>query len=490
MIYSLYGFLLCLFPVHSHYAQNISEISLSEYVKTLIGILLVVLAGVLGLNLLVKNIHLSCLIFSFVFYVILYAHYFYIALFSEYKRSKKLYKYLFLAIYIIGSLLLSTGIYFVFKQVNLLAFSKLLFYFSFFITLFVLGDIFSKYSNSKVNVDLDDNNFDKLTTKESDYPDIYHILLDSHPGFSHENYVDYEFKSELEKRGFYIYEDFQSNYNTTSVSLPSMLNMDYVQNFITPKNDGYTPDLTYPYYANNAVFSKLKKLGYKFNTPKNDGYTPDLTYPYYANNAVFSKLKKLGYKFNLFIDPYFYAMLSRHTDSTIDSGRSNYLNKLLLFSSIGGIFVNKSQNLEDTGISNSKTPAFSYMHILAPHWPYLCNENGVEFSKRAHYNNANYFTYAKFVDKQILGLIDEILERKKDNSLIVLHSDHSLFDTHILMAVNFPKSEDSNCLKKTGSLVNLYRCIFNKYFGFNYEMLENKAYKIDIYFRLKEVDFK
>lgn len=468
MIYCLYPFLFCLFPVHSNYAQNISEISLSEYVKTLIGILLVVLAGVLGINLLVKNIHLSCLIFSFVFYVILYANYFYIALFSEYKRSKKLYKYLFLAIYIIGSLLLSTGIYFVFKQVNLLAFSKLLFYFSFFITLFVLGDIFSKYSNSKVNVDLDDNNFDKLTTKESDYPDIYHILLDSHPGFSHENYVDYEFKSELEKRGFYIYKDFQSNYNTTSVSLPSMLNMDYVQNFITPKNDGYTPDLTYPYYANNAVFSKLKKLGYKFN---------------------------------LFIDPYFYAMLSRHTDSTIDSGRSNYLNKLLLFSSIGGIFANKIQNLEDTiykpikqfkkfGISNSKTPAFSYMHILAPHWPYLCNENGVEFSKRAHYNNANYFTYAKFVDKQILGLIDEILERKKDNSLIVLHSDHSLFDTHILMAVNFPKSEDSNCLKKTGSLVNLYRSIFNKYFGFNYEMLENKAYKIDIYFRLKEVDFK
>ena len=468
MIYSLYSFLLCLFPVHSHYAQNISEISLSEYVKTLIGILLIVLAGVLGLNLLVKNIHLSCLIFSFVFYVILYANYFYIALFSEYKRSKKLYKYLFLASYIIGSLLLSTGIYFVFKQVNLLAFSKLLFYFSFFITIFVLADIFSKYSNSRVKIDFDKDNFVDLSDEKSDYPDIYHILLDSHPGFSHENYVDYEFKSELEKRGFCIYKDFQSNYNTTSVSLPSMLNMDYVQNFITPKNDGYTPDLTYPYYANNAVFSKLKKLGYKFN---------------------------------LFIDSYFYAMLSRHTDSTIDSGRSNYLNKLLLFSSIGGIFANKSQNLEDTiskpikqfkkiGISNSKTPAFSYMHILAPHWPYLCNENGVEFSKRAHYNNANYFTYAKFVDKQILGLIDEILERKKDNSLIVLHSDHSLFDTHILMAVNFPKSEDSNCLKKTGSLVNLYRCIFNKYFGFNYEMLENKAYKIDIYFRLKEVDFK
>lgn len=468
MIYSLYSFLLCLFPVHSHYAQNISEISLSEYVKTLIGILLIVLAGVLGLNLLVKNIHLSCLIFSFVFYVILYANYFYIVLFSEYKRSKKLYKYLFLAIYIIGSLLLSTGIYFVFKQVNLLAFSKLLFYFSFFITIFVLADIFSKYSNSRVKIDFDKDNFVDLSDEKSDYPDIYHILLDSHPGFSHENYVDYEFKNELEKRGFCIYKDFQSNYNTTSVSLPSMLNMDYVQNFITPKNDGYTPDLTYPYYANNAVFSKLKKLGYKFN---------------------------------LFIDPYFYAMLSRHTDSTIDSGRSNYLNKLLLFSSIGGIFANKIQNLEDTiykpikqfkklGISNSKTPAFSYMHILAPHWPYLCNENGVEFSKRAHYNNANYFTYAKFVDKQILGLIDEILERKKDNSLIVLHSDHSLFDTHILMAVHFPKSEDANCLRKTGSLVNLYRCIFNKYFGFNYEMLENKAYKIDIYFRLKEVDFK
>ncbi len=465
MIYILYPILLCCLPVHCIYAQNISEFSLKGYLKTLFTVLLITLIFTGILNSFTNNINLSCFIFSILFFIFLYGNYVFILIFSEYKRGLKRYQYGFFAFYIMGALFIVGMIFALFKNINLSGISKVLFYISLFLNVFLLADILQKLSYTNVKVELEKSRFDKEKIKT--LPDIYHIILDSHAGFFHKKYSDENFKNALLKRGFCVYENFQSNYNTTSISLPSMLNMEYIANLVKPENGRYLPDMTYPYYANNRVFSIFKSLGYKFN---------------------------------IFIDAYFYSMLFKHNVNMHISGRVNSLLRVLCFSSLAGIFYKKSQNLDDTlhhqiknfqasGINRDENPSFSYMHILAPHWSYLCDENGILIPKKQQRNLQHFLSYTKYVDKQVIKLIDSILKNKKKNSLIILHSDHGPLDTHILMAMYLPEGDKDDFISTNSTLVNLYRCIFNKYFNTGYELCEDKIYKIDNYFKLREVDF-
>ncbi|MBS4759863.1 MAG: sulfatase-like hydrolase/transferase [Clostridium sp.] len=364
-----------------------------------------------------------------------------------------------------AALFIAGLIFALFENINLSGLSKVLFYISLFLNVFVLADIVQKLSYTNVKVDIEKNVFDKEKMKV--LPDVYHIILDSHAGFFHKKYSDENFKNALLKRGFCLYENFQSNYNTTSISLPSMLNMEYIENLVKPENGRYLPDMTYPYYANNRVFSIFKKLGYKFN---------------------------------IFIDAYFYSMLFKHNVNMYISGRVNSLLRVLSFSSLTGIFCKKLQNLDDalhhpiknfqaSGINLDEEPSFSYMHILAPHWPYLCDENGKLLPKKQQQDLQHFLSYTKYVDKQVINLIDSILANKKKNSLIILHSDHGPLDTHILMAMYLPEGDKDDFINTNTTLVNLYRCIFNKYFDTSYEFLEDRVYKIDNYFKLREVDF-
>ena len=73
-------------------------------------------------------------------------------------------------------------------------------------------------------------------SETSQKPDVYFLLLDAYSGdatlkndFGYDNS---EFYKQLEKRGFFVQRDSFSNYPNTELSMPSIMNMQYLD-FIT-----------------------------------------------------------------------------------------------------------------------------------------------------------------------------------------------------------------------------------------------------------------
>ena len=120
---------------------------------------------------------------------------------------------------------------------------------------------------------LDIEDFDKLERLElknvnnERFPDIYYIILDEYSG-NHSLIKDFgfdnsQFLNELKDRGFIIPEKNFSNYPNTALSLPSMLNMQYMgflsEEIMEEKLNDLRP--TKILRENNLVIKNLKSQG-------------------------------------------------------------------------------------------------------------------------------------------------------------------------------------------------------------------------------------
>ncbi|GBF23414.1 hypothetical protein tpqmel_0818 [Candidatus Gastranaerophilus sp. (ex Termes propinquus)] len=117
------------------------------------------------------------------------------------------------------------------------------------------------------------------------------------------------------------------------------------------------------------------------------------------------------------------------------------------------------------------------MHLLAPHIPFVFGENGEIVSEKNHYNNNFYLPYLKFVHKEVVKLIDFIKTNMKENSVIIIHGDHGyMLRYNTLMSVYLPDKDkcSRDFLPEDSTAVNFFRCLLNKLFGCNYELLENE----------------
>lgn len=459
-MYFLYPLILFLIPVHAAFANNYMEIPKKDYIKTLVFMEIVVGLLFSACLYLIKNPSLAALIFSLNFAYLLNANIAYIAFFSEYKRSQIRYFTLFCIYSVCFLSLINFIIYFVLKNVGLNLFDAVMFWGSLIITGFIAADVLPKLPKSIKVVDI------KKDKINENLPDIYHIMLDAHAGFSFEDECDDYFKNELEKRGFKNYINFKSNYKVTANSLPSIFNMDYVQNFIKPQ--------------------------------KKDCYTNKIAFPFYANNKVFDVLNRYGYKFNIYTHSCF-NFLVESNKNILDFGETfviggNSIVKVLYFNSIFfllyKVFMYKNPVNEIfaaflRGIKKKyDRPVYHYMHVLAPHPPYFTDEKGRVLGTWCYGNDKYYFGYLKYIDKLTLQLIDKINAERKPNSLIIVHSDHNIrrndndkfYNFNILMSLLLPDKSDYQDFDKITSLVNLFRVIFNKYLGKSYEILEDKYY--------------
>ena len=77
----------------------------------------------------------------------------------------------------------------------------------------------------------------RLQWTQSQPPDIYYIILDAYSRDDVlQDFYQYDngpFISELEALGFYVARCSRSNYASTRLSLPSSLNMDYIDNLMS-----------------------------------------------------------------------------------------------------------------------------------------------------------------------------------------------------------------------------------------------------------------
>ena len=454
----LFPYLLCTFPIHSIFAQNSTEISVFDYIFSLVLLVIVITLGVLGLNFFIGDIYVAEIIFCIIYFLLVYANYIFISQCSQYKRSLIKYQLTFLALFIICCVALSGIVVLVTKLISAQIISKIIFYTTAFITFFVIVDITKQlvelYTHNKqqtVNI---------KTLNTSNLPDIYHIIADSHTGFDREGLCDEDFKKALKERGFEIYEKAKSNYNYTACSVPSMMNMEYIKDLADIKENFFAPTKTLKYYGNNAVSNILTQQGY---------HLTKVTFNSYKHLLNNRNSKKKFILLKVFLNLSILYIFKELPDLSLKNANLKEIQSELKN------FVREKIN----------APKYFIGHLLAPHFPYVCREDGTP-NKLVNIKNVKYyFPYLKYIDKQLIKSIDDIKSNMNENSIIIIHGDHSIASHNddrfkILLAIYFPKQYNPKCINNDCTLVNLFRRLFNEIFKTDYPILEDKFFPVQL----------
>lgn len=105
-------------------------------------------------------------------------------------------------------------------------------------------------------------------TVPNEFPDVYYIILDAYAGQeSLETLADFDnsdFLNFLTEKGFYISSNSFSNYQQTKWSIPSVLNMKYI-NYLFEISEGSRPSIQAELFEltrDNAVFKNFREKGY------------------------------------------------------------------------------------------------------------------------------------------------------------------------------------------------------------------------------------
>lgn len=314
-------------------------------------------------------------------------------------------------------------------------------------------------------------------------PDVYYIILDSYAradllqrsyGFDNTPFL-----SELEKRGFYIASCSQSNYVRTELSLGSSLNMQYLQDL----SDIFTPESTarrllWSALKHNAVRYNFESMGYETVTFETgfDWLNITDTDRYLSPPPASSGMTDFEALFMR-------TTLARYAD---DFGWVNPDELLGITTRNRFNFVFES--VEE--ISSMPQPTFTYLHLVSPHPPFVFDAQGQPVNPAAYWNDKGLYTATMYqkgyvgqmqhLNHTLLDTIDTILVNSETPPVIILQGDHgpwlqpknNRFSN--LTALYFP--DRSDVLYSSLSPVNIFRLVFNEYFGGNYDILSDVSY--------------
>lgn len=338
-------------------------------------------------------------------------------------------------------------------------------------------------------------------------PDIYYIILDAYARSDYMlqsyGYDNTEFTSFLENKGFYIADASHTNHNWTALSLASSLNMDFAQNLYLRLVRGSYPSVFVRPIQQSLARQKLEALGYSIVGTRT-GYLPteieDGDYFFYPDIEGFEETKN---PFSLYLNAFESLLINTSagkiitdfTDPETDNWvgfRTDYPNDLLR-----GIILSQFRTLER--IPEIPEPTFSFVHIVAPHSPYLFGPDGEprmnnEIFTLIEEANGNqdtdlYRDQAIYITARIQEVIQTIIDRSPSPPIIILQADHGPSPpgghspeggglgqrTAILNAYYFPGGCD-RFLYPSITPVNSFRILFNCYFGNSYELLPDNIY--------------
>lgn len=333
-------------------------------------------------------------------------------------------------------------------------------------------------------------------------PDVYYIILD---GYGRQDILQafYEldnsrFVDDLAARGFYVANGASSNYIQTMLSLSSSSNMNYLQSL---KAEGVTienrADLV-EILQNSEVRNVLAQNGYPLISFRNeykatipsaeifydDSQDEGFAYPVTAFESILidrTMTRVLSHlpSFNRALIEMPYDMHRRHILFTFD--------RLQEIPAMDGDY-------------------FVYAHIIAPHPPFVFDEQGqaVTHSEPFTLRDANHYIkdhsrkdyiagyrrQLQYINIQVLNVVDAILARSETPPIIVIQGDHgpgaylhwgALEKTlpaerfGILNAYYFPDGDYSR-LYPSISPVNSFRVVFNQFFDGEYALLPDQYY--------------
>lgn len=312
-------------------------------------------------------------------------------------------------------------------------------------------------------------------------PNIYFIVCDSYPRADYlKSYFDMDntpFLNGLRERGFYIAERSRSNYPNTMPSLASTLNLEYLDNALAPGGwDEYYPELI-PRMKDNLVVRTLRARGYEYVAIATGLFPTDMTGA----------------------DRYIHPGDKPYTE---------YQQRLIEITPVRSIFnrMKKPHHhrlapfVFDTleGLRRNERPMFVFAHVLLPHLPHGYDAEGNIRLDYPPYKEG-WRQMTDLVNRRLTEIVDTI-QRHEPNSIIIIEGDHGprtswqdantmdllpwkgTWEEYIrdrsanLSTYYFPDRQYAGLLYPEITPVNTFRVIFNKYFGGNYEMLEDVTY--------------
>ncbi len=343
-----------------------------------------------------------------------------------------------------------------------------------------------------------------VTSPDRELPDIYYIIPDGYANARHVLQPLYGMEANpllpfLREKGFYIAEDSRSNYVQTMLSIPSSLNMEYLQTIYPEMN---------PKEASRAPLSGLVK-----------------------NNTVMNNLRHLGYDINILEN----GFLDREESNALMSLHDRVIKMspltLLTFFQAGYNFNRLHIQLIEDGIAaikqaahrtNHANPVFFLAHFINPHPPFLATRDGwiepgplyrlsdgshlIDWwgmhdlhgdnreERQAYYREA-YRDQLLYFNTRIMEMVETILAHNARPVLIILQADHgpgSLWRwdvadkqaigpasinerTGIINAYYF-HDQRYDALYPHITPVNSFRVMLNQYFGQSLPLLDDRVF--------------
>ena len=378
------------------------------------------------------------------------------------------------SIFILISLI---SIIFIFKKNIQKEIHKIFTIFSITLVLILIPNIILFY----INNDLDSNSLleTNLDFEMKHKPNVFVILADEFAGPIQLN-QDFDYfpnilYDKLKINNFQIVENAFSNYPNTAYSLPSTLNMDYLESLTqhVGKKSKNTL-LAYELRNDNNVMKVFKKNDYKITsfyggmgTTGNASLVSEKPCsPFNINNDLKEKYLQIYIPFTFF------------NDNLIN----NPLNEKLI------CIQDHIKNLQP-----SSEPQLFFIHLRLPHAPFVFDSDGnfIESSQLDPSDSDAYLEQLIFTEKTIVNLVNDIQNHDPDSAIIIF-SDHG-FRAHInwsdhngeniirghnvIIAYKLPNQNYD--LPDNVSLVNLFRIFFNQYSDEQFEILENKYFWYD-----------
>jgi hypothetical protein len=336
--------------------------------------------------------------------------------------------------------------------------------------------------------------------------DVYYIILD---GYARQDalreeygYDNAAFIDGLRARGFYVAECSQSNYARTKLSLTSSLNYDYLP---LPGSD--PADLTPPEaLLHGRVRTFFEDQGYRTVAfPTGFRWIEWTDADIYARTP--GRFKALSDFEILFADT---TLLRPAMDWGLKSAVSASANERAR---------ERTLNVLNTLKEIPEYPGsyFVYAHIVSPHGPYVFDADGnpvdpassqatageqyagyLPHSPRAldpdsdpldmkaiqisSDQQTGYPGQAAFIGKQILAVVDSLLQNSEVPPIIVIQGDHGAPTLNKkermrnLNAYYLPGIDAEEVLYPSITPVDTFRVILNSYFGQHLPMLEDQSY--------------
>lgn len=325
-------------------------------------------------------------------------------------------------------------------------------------------------------------------------PDIYYIVMDAYAGldildelygFDNSEFTDY-----LVGKGFIIPEDNYSNYALTALSVGSTLNMEYVQTLMPGAEDLKNWWIMSPLIKDSRVSAMLEDAGYQSVAIASDW---DIT----NNEDADIYLKPFPFRLNEFEKMLIQTSPLRLLSPVI--GKFTQINTYASHrKTIGFAFESLS------AIPDIEGPKFVFTHITAPHPPFVFDKDGNEITPPYDYSfvdgtsfpgtreeyRQGYIEQLQYINGQLEKTIDVILEKSENPPIIILMADHGsrlltdfaipantcIHEGYSNFAAFYLPGADEDLIPADITPVNVFRIIFDQYFGTEFGLLENGYY--------------